>query len=66
MRKIKHFLLSATIFSLAGILSAGDLIVEVEMPPREKKHHLYSGVQDISIKGNSFYRDGNPYFVSGA
>ena len=66
MRKIKHFLLSATIFSLAGILSAGDLIVEVEMPPREKKHHLYSGVQDISIKGNSFYRDGKPYFVSGA
>ena len=29
------------------------------------KHELYSGVQDITIQGNSFFRNGKPYFVSG-
>lgn len=62
----RSLLLAVTSCLLATAISAGDLIVEIEMPPQEKKHHLYSGVQDISIKGNSFYRDGKPYFVSGA
>ena len=56
----RSLLLAVTSCLLATAISAGDLIVEIEMPPQEKKHHLYSGVQDISIKGNSFYRDGKP------
>lgn len=65
MKNCRPFLLAATLVCTAAALFAEDLIIEVKMPPREKKHHLYPGIQNFTIQDNMFLRDGKPTFVSG-
>ena len=66
MNTLRRLLSAVLAGCFAAALSAENPIIEIQMPPQEKKHHLYPGVQEISIRGNSFYRDGKEYFVSGA
>jgi len=65
MKNCRPFLLAATLVCTAAALFAEDLIIEVKMPPREKKHHLYPGIQNFTIQDNMFLRNGKPTFVSG-